>query len=520
MKIRELVLKNFGKFKDKDIRLSDGINLIYGENGAGKSTVHTFLRAMLFGMERGRGRASADNAFLKYEPWENPNFYAGILRFRCGGRNFCLERNFDKYSKRAKLFCEDDGEELSLEHGDLEMLLGGMQEADYENTVSVGQMKAATNAALAAELKNYAANYYATGNSEIDLEGALNILRERRKTLEKEVRGLARGKQEKREKIELEASYVWRGLHFLEKEMEQAEEEKSNLHKEWEECEEKRMQEMQREKLEGIFYKWRIHPVEAFSMVAAFVLSFLLFARPWNFLVAVVVALAEGLYIWNCLKDGRKKKAAWRQSVEKAEEDLRQTMEKQNWKLEKLREDEKEKRVQYSNLQEQLAELDEVSEEYRKQEQRRKALDLSEEILLSLSKEMQGCLSRNLDGRLSEVLRIVTDGEYDQVWMDEELHICLISGGRKITMEQLSRGTIEQVYFALRIAAAEILFEEEHPIILDDTFAYYDDARMEKTLRWLAESGRQVLLFTCQKREQQALNKLEVTYNFIELSGT
>ena len=78
MKITELILKNFGKFTNKQILLTDGINIIYGENESGKTTLHTFLKGMLFGMERKRGRAAATDTFRTYEPWENPNFYAGI----------------------------------------------------------------------------------------------------------------------------------------------------------------------------------------------------------------------------------------------------------------------------------------------------------------------------------------------------------------------------------------------------------------------------------------------------------
>ena len=58
MKITELILKNFGKFTNKQILLADGINIIYGENESGKTTLHTFLKGMLFGMERKRGRAA------------------------------------------------------------------------------------------------------------------------------------------------------------------------------------------------------------------------------------------------------------------------------------------------------------------------------------------------------------------------------------------------------------------------------------------------------------------------------
>ena len=46
MKLRELKLKNFGKFHDKSIQLQDGINVICGENESGKTTIHTFIKAV------------------------------------------------------------------------------------------------------------------------------------------------------------------------------------------------------------------------------------------------------------------------------------------------------------------------------------------------------------------------------------------------------------------------------------------------------------------------------------------
>ena len=44
MQINELLLKNFGKFHDRQINLEEGINLIHGENESGKSTIHTFIK--------------------------------------------------------------------------------------------------------------------------------------------------------------------------------------------------------------------------------------------------------------------------------------------------------------------------------------------------------------------------------------------------------------------------------------------------------------------------------------------
>ena len=102
MIIRELYIKNFGKFSEEHFYFHEGLQTVTGENEFGKSTLHAFIRAMLFGLDRGRGRAAAKDDFTRYEPWENPGYYAGMMRFSCGGKTFRLERN-----------CREDGEPYS-----------------------------------------------------------------------------------------------------------------------------------------------------------------------------------------------------------------------------------------------------------------------------------------------------------------------------------------------------------------------------------------------------------------------
>ncbi|MDD2447234.1 MAG: AAA family ATPase, partial [Tissierellia bacterium] len=52
MIIKELNLIGFGKFKNKVIKLDNGINLIYGKNEDGKSTLHSFIDGMFYGFLR------------------------------------------------------------------------------------------------------------------------------------------------------------------------------------------------------------------------------------------------------------------------------------------------------------------------------------------------------------------------------------------------------------------------------------------------------------------------------------
>ena len=54
MKLLDLHINNFGKFHDCSITFEDGLNVVYGKNEAGKSTLHSFIRGMLFRSEERR----------------------------------------------------------------------------------------------------------------------------------------------------------------------------------------------------------------------------------------------------------------------------------------------------------------------------------------------------------------------------------------------------------------------------------------------------------------------------------
>lgn len=56
-------------------------------------------------------------------------------------------------------------------------------------------------------------------------------------------------------------------------------------------------------------------------------------------------------------------------------------------------------------------------------------------------------------------------------------------------------------------------------IILDETFAYFDDNRLENALEFLQGyyGDKQIIILTCTDREIKILNKLVVNYNKIEL---
>lgn len=68
MQIEKIQINNFGKLKDKDIELNNGINVIFGENESGKSTLLKFITSMFYGASKNKnGKRISD--FEKYTPW-------------------------------------------------------------------------------------------------------------------------------------------------------------------------------------------------------------------------------------------------------------------------------------------------------------------------------------------------------------------------------------------------------------------------------------------------------------------
>ena len=58
MQIKKIRIRNFGQFHNREFTFAPGLNVIYGENESGKTTLHTFLVSMLFGLEKSRGRGA------------------------------------------------------------------------------------------------------------------------------------------------------------------------------------------------------------------------------------------------------------------------------------------------------------------------------------------------------------------------------------------------------------------------------------------------------------------------------
>jgi len=129
-----------------------------------------------------------------------------------------------------------------------------------------------------------------------------------------------------------------------------------------------------------------------------------------------------------------------------------------------------------------------------------------QETLEGLREVRDGILKNaqaKLEPRLGHYLIRLTQGRYNQAFVDEDLQISISLNSkseRRVRMEDLSSGTRDQVYFAARVALCDLIFQEARPpLLMDDPFIKFDPDRKEAALQVCKEisADRQIILFTC-----------------------
>ena len=140
------------------------------------------------------------------------------------------------------------------------------------------------------------------------------------------------------------------------------------------------------------------------------------------------------------------------------------------------------------------------------------ALGVALVALRKANETLQTRFSPQLTALTGQYLSQLTGGVYSRVLLDRELNADLYPDQTPAcrTSAYFSRGTQDQLYLALRLAVGMLLLGPDVPIILDDALVSFDDDRLRLALNLLRQRAAetQILLFTCQSREQQVLDTM------------
>lgn len=187
LEILKLGLVSFGKFRNQEIELQPGLNLIEGGNEAGKSTLQSFLTGMFYGFyQPGAKRRCYTLHQEKYQPWDGGS-YRGFLICRTDKRILRIERSFDREDESVKVYDDVTGDDLTIEFPynsvtrqvQVGETLLGLSKTAFNNTANIAQMNCDTisrEAGFSAEVNDKLLSMMKTADSSLSMSAVIQEL--------------------------------------------------------------------------------------------------------------------------------------------------------------------------------------------------------------------------------------------------------------------------------------------------------------------------------------------------------
>ena len=180
MYFSKLLLKDFGKFHNREINLKPGVNVVYGTRNAGKSTVADFEYATLYGI--GTFPETEDDDLAHHKPMDGHGFSGKAYGIK-DGDEYLVERSFRKHNMTTQVLNVKNGRVGKLKHkNSLYESLTGVDKKTYSDALYIRQQKDTENEAE--ELNTFVTNLATTGSSNLDKRRALAILRDQKNALD------------------------------------------------------------------------------------------------------------------------------------------------------------------------------------------------------------------------------------------------------------------------------------------------------------------------------------------------
>ncbi len=555
MRIDRLHLHDFGQFHEKDIMLAPGINVVYGANEAGKTTIKDFIVDMFYGIDKSRGIGARFDHYEKRKPI-NGTAFSGGMEVAVEEGYYLIERNFSRQEKKTVVRDLDSGREILLQEPN--SLMGTVIHTDkstYLNTLCIGQMEAATDKEIADRLNNYIVNMASSKTGDIDAVSAIMELKNKKKSFSN--KELEQKEQEMTAKLTLDRDFDSeiaavkeeykkveasigdkrpKQLQFTPIKNRVAEAYESDEEEKVEEEEQKEPLTKREKDIQMLRNMGKRSILDNAFLLLFMSLVFIALFVGIAYLIPVnipqvkmgIMGFGIGLVLLTTIQMFIRRAHLYRlleeleieQGFEEAKagsvdgEDQRELVNH----LSDLKVKEEGILNERRNQEQLLAELTKIKEQIAANDIETAALDLAIKTIQDLSEEIYDSFGSVLNQQVSEIISRITNNKYSEVKIDDQLRVMVKSGSSFISMDYLSTGTIEQIYLALRLSIANVLIAEELPIIIDDIFVTYDDQRLYETLSCLGEYlNRQIIIFTTNQKIQEIFVGLGVNSNYIAI---
>lgn len=566
MFLNKLLLKDFGKFNNKEIELKSGVNLIYGPNEAGKTTIKDFIIGMFYGIDKSRGLASKYDNYELRKPFDKSG-YSGKAYLKDGDDTYLVERSFSRHNRKLTAMNIRTGKDVKLEKkcNSLQGVLFDMDKNTYVNTLCIGEHGAEPGKELADELNNYLANLSTTGSVDIDKLEAIDRLKAKRKEYD------IRPYESKLSQIEAKLD----GIGDIDEELKKVRDEIKDVDQEFAMETAKRKREARKlietdkgtkyEDDDDLDYKFdelresatfldadmheapkqpkplteRMWFILLTGLFVVGVIAALVYILPFENAVRQLFIVCTILLVAITIVEGLYSKGVFEGELSTpSEEDFKQVIYELERKTEAYQDveidmsfaseyaDKKaELRVKENTILDRQKEREALQAEYADYTNKLKAVEkeihainLAINTIMDVSAEIHDDLGYLINDNISDIVSKITDGKYPDVKLDEKLHVKVWDGSSYVPIEFLSAGTVEQIYLAVRLSVARVLCKDRMPLIIDDIFTNYDEHRLVNTLDCLKTiETEQIILMTSNPHIGDMLDDLDMDYNYVEL---
>lgn len=631
MKINNLKINGYGKLSNKEIKLDKKINIIYGKNEAGKSTLLSFISSIFYGASKNKnGKEISD--YEKYMPWNQDEFSGKISYELDNGEKYEVFRDF---KKKNPIIYNSNNQDISLDYTidknkgiDFINSQINIDEETFKNTIIVAQNDIPIDKNAQNGIVQKISNIVSSGDENISYKKTLDKINKMQledigteRTREKPL-NIINDKIEKlknaKGKLEIYKSFLEENdgeVQSLQDEIDD-EEVRLALYRVLKESNEKSkikqseidvVKKIRDEYLDKIGElddkidkdaKEKIKKEKKSIVIPMILILILLIAGIICFVLKLNKLISYGLFglaglilivdIVRRIRFNKAKKLRIKELEElenKIEQEiniLRNNIKSRqveiDMKQDEIREAENEvnrlvmnefedkldsdfieeafeledkeienkiadrndrinslkiekgaKENQRASMQDELNGVSNIQEELDRLEDEKLELlslnnsyNLAKQGLENAYENVRSSLSPDFTRKLSEIASKVSNGKYKNInFIDTDGLVIEIEDGRFLPVERLSQGTVDQMYLGLRLASIDTISNEKMPVILDETFAFFDDDRLKNILEFLNNEceGKQIIIFTCSKREIEALDRLKIDYNYVELEN-
>ena len=512
MKINKLSVASFGRINDAEYELSPGLNVIYGPNESGKSTMLSFIRFMLFGCH---GRRSANNVTFeeKYQPWYNTAM-SGSMEFETFGESYHTSRSVGVRKEYSTINSSGTKSFEGINPGEA---IYNMNESAFLRSFYLSANSSSIAAEKNDDILRCLANIADTGDEQMSYNTMCTRINSDKKQT------MAQIEECDREILSMKQSSERIGVlkertRILNEKLYETD---SAIQQLSDNLDDKMDRNERYQRTVERYANARLY--QQAKAIIAVVLTLLIVVLCVVRMAPVAIPLAVvDLFTLLFVFTGKAKLKKLRNELDSLDQDaklysdgvksdLGKTDEKKSQVLKEIGaiEAELEREYSYEDLSAGVEKLESRKAELNK---KLKVLEKAADILNSSYGELKKLFSPLLNKRASEIFGAITGGQYDDVIVSDTFDIRVKGGYDYKPSQMYSSGTYEMMYLSLRLALCDILGADDGlPIFLDDCFALCDDERTKSAVKFLADyaaGGRQVLFCTCHGRELEMFREI------------